>query len=33
MDEILTRIQQRETAAAKRERTMAYAFSHQAKLS
>lgn len=30
MEEILNRIQQRETAAAKRERTMAYAFSHQA---
>ncbi|XP_057795934.1 protein IQ-DOMAIN 10-like [Salvia miltiorrhiza] len=29
MDEILNRIQQREAAAAKRERTMAYAFSHQ----
>ncbi|KAH6775593.1 IQ-domain 10 [Perilla frutescens var. hirtella] len=29
MEEVLNRIQQRETAAAKRERTMAYAFSHQ----
>ncbi|KAI3466067.1 hypothetical protein Pfo_022730 [Paulownia fortunei] len=29
MEEILNRIQQREAAAAKRERTMAYAFSHQ----
>lgn len=29
MEEILNRIQYRETAAAKRERTMAYAFSHQ----
>lgn len=33
MEEILNRIQQREAAAAKRERTMAYAFSHQAKFS
>lgn len=30
MEEILNRIHYRETAAAKRERTMAYAFSHQA---
>ncbi|KAK4484688.1 hypothetical protein RD792_007278, partial [Penstemon davidsonii] len=30
MEEIINRIQQREEAAAKRERTMAYAFSHQA---
>ncbi|KAL0328437.1 UNVERIFIED_CONTAM: protein IQ-DOMAIN 1 [Sesamum calycinum] len=30
MEEILNRIQQREEAAAKRERAMAYAFSHQA---
>ncbi|KAJ3683062.1 hypothetical protein LUZ60_013289 [Juncus effusus] len=29
MDEIMTRIQQREEASVKRERTMAYAFSHQ----
>ncbi|KAF5460933.1 hypothetical protein F2P56_020767 [Juglans regia] len=29
MEEILSRIQQREVAAIKRERTMAYAFSHQ----
>ncbi|XVF25695.1 hypothetical protein REPUB_Repub13aG0235900 [Reevesia pubescens] len=29
MEEVLTRIQQREEAAVKRERTMAYAFSHQ----
>ncbi|XP_042058133.1 protein IQ-DOMAIN 5-like isoform X2 [Salvia splendens] len=29
MDDILNRIQQREAASAKRERTMAYAFSHQ----
>ncbi|KAL3821235.1 hypothetical protein ACJIZ3_007140 [Penstemon smallii] len=29
MEEIINRIQQREEAAAKRERTMAYAFSHQ----
>ncbi|KAL3636899.1 Short calmodulin-binding motif protein [Castilleja foliolosa] len=29
MEEIVNRIQQRESAAAKRERTMAYAFSHQ----
>jgi hypothetical protein len=29
MDEILARIHQREDAAVKRERTMAYAFSHQ----
>lgn len=31
MDDILNRIQQREAASAKRERTMAYAFSHQAR--
>lgn len=30
MEEILQRIQQREVAAVKRERAMAYAFSHQA---
>lgn len=30
MEEILSRIQQREEAATKRERAMAYAFSHQA---
>lgn len=30
MEEILQRIQQREEAAVKRERAMAYAFSHQA---
>lgn len=29
MEEILARIQQREEAAVKRERAMAYAFSHQ----
>jgi hypothetical protein len=29
MDEILSRIQQREEAAVKRERAMAYAFNHQ----
>lgn len=29
MEEILARIHQREEAAVKRERTMAYAFSHQ----
>ncbi|KAL8505755.1 hypothetical protein ACS0TY_016827 [Phlomoides rotata] len=29
MEEVLNKIQQRETAAAKRERTLAYAFSHQ----
>jgi hypothetical protein len=29
MEEILSRIQQREEAAVKRERAMAYAFSHQ----
>ena len=29
MEEILSRLQQREEAAIKRERTMAYAFSHQ----
>ena len=29
MDEILARIQQREDAAVKRERAMAYAFNHQ----
>lgn len=31
MEEVLNKIQQRETAAAKRERTLAYAFSHQAR--
>lgn len=33
MEEILSRIHEREEAAVKRERAMAYAFSHQVRLS